>query len=444
MFEQISRLEKLYAIRSILLQPRVLLVWVLMALALAAWGLMVLGLDWAFDWVWFFAVLAGVMFVWRVWPGYLLSSRLLVHRAKRLQKQGDGSAAYQMYQALNREAIWPREKASAKLALAWFMYQAGNYKRAFNLANGIANQVDSLSVANRVSWTFLQTFQLEQAQEYEKVLVGLDALLESVENPRFRMQAYNNRGRIYTLLHQLDFAQTEYEKAYALLKRKPDLELFSVIAHNLLLNYARQGLFDKADSLIEEYQDFVGKSHHTQWLEFSNDLLQAGREANHQAWLDCAYAIQRDIKPKNDEEAFALSVTALRVRLNDGREFDECYQRVMPTLKAQLEQNRYDLTQKLYVHRELMHVLRAKVEQTQGENPWFDDFAWLTKQSQSWLPLLNKNLARVDTSLVAEKVGWLKAKQRLLKDSLAFETDLAKLKTTISEVAKIQMRVINE
>lgn len=116
----------------------------------------------------------------------------------------------------------------------------------------------------------------------------------------------------------------------------------------------------------------------------------------------------------------------------------------MPKLKARLAQGSLDLNQKLYMHRELMHVLKAKLQQTQGAEPWWRDFRWLVTQSQSWLPLVEDALASVDTALPNEKVHWLKAKQRVLKDSLAFESDIAQLKSKLSDVVKIQQRVIDE
>ena len=243
---------------------------------------------------------------------------------------------------------------------------------------------------------------------------------------------------------QLDFAQAEYEKTYSLFKCKPVSQLFSVIVHNLLLNYARQGLIEKAEVLIDEYQTFLGKDKHQNWLEFSNDLLHAGREAHHQAWLDRAYDIQAQIKPKNKDEAFVLGLSELRIRLNDECEFDDYYHQFMPKLKASLAQDAFDLKQTLFIHRELKHVLHAKLAQAQGANPWLNDFIWLTKHSYRWFPLLDSTLANVDTALAREKVHWLKAKQRLLKDSLAFESDLIRLESSIKEVAKIQMRVIDE
>jgi len=182
MLDKLSQLESLYGLHRVAIHPRVLPVVVLAFLAFVNGWLFLQGYSWAFNWVWFFALLAAVMLVWRVWPGYAISSRKQQHRAKALQKQGDWPAAYQIYQKLNRSAVWSWEKSAAKLALAWFLYEVGNLKRAFALANELASQSQDLSVANRVSWMFLQTVQLEQSQEYDQALAGLNGLLETVEN----------------------------------------------------------------------------------------------------------------------------------------------------------------------------------------------------------------------------------------------------------------------
>lgn len=444
MFEQVSRLEKLYAWRGVLFHSRIMPVWVLFLLAAGSWWLLGWGGDWAFDWFWLFALLSVVVFVWQVWPGHSFFRKRALKQARQFIKHSDGSSAYQIYQKLNRLAVFPWETAASQLDLAWFLYEAGNLKRAYTMANNLVKREADLTEGDRVSLAILQTMQLEDAQAYDQVLARLDQLLEAIESPRLKLQIYNNRGRVYTNLHQLDFAQSEYEKAYALFKRKPEKAWFSVIVHNLLLNYARQGLIEKAELLIDEYQSMLGKHKHEDWLEFSNDLLHAGREANHQAWLELAYTIQREILPKNDDEAFALGLSELRMRLNDALAFEQSYQQFMPKLKARLAQGSLDLNQKLYMHRELMHVLKAKLQQTQGAESWWQDFQWLVTQSQAWLPLVDRALIKVDTALPNEKVHWLKAKQRLLKDSLAFESDIAQLKSKLSDVVKIQQRVIDE
>lgn len=444
MFEQISRLETLYAWRGVLFHSRVMPVWVLFLLAIGSWWLLGLGFDWAFDGVWLFVLLMVLTFIWRVWPGHWLFRKHALKQARQFIKRGDGSSAYQIYQKLNRLAVFPWEKAAAQLELAWFLYEAGNLKRAYAMANNLVKREADLTEGDRVSLAILQAVQHEDAQAYGVALTRLNQLLETIESPRLKMQVYNQRGRIYTHLHQLDFAQSEYEKTYALFKSKPEKAWFSVIVHNLLLNYARQGSIEKAEVLIDEYQSMLGKHKHEDWLEFSNDLLHAGREANHQAWLERAYAIQQEVVPQNDDEAFALGLSELRMRLNDALAFEQSYQKFMPKLKARLAQGSLDLNQKLYMHRELMHVLKAKLQQTRGAEPWWQDFQWLVTQSQAWLPLVDRALIKVDTALPNEKVHWLKAKQRVLKDSLAFESDLAQLKSKLSDVVKIQQRVIDE
>lgn len=444
MFEQVSRLEKLYAWRGVLFHSRIMPVWVLFLLAAGSWWLLGLGFDWAFDGLWLFAILMVLAFVWRVWPGHWLFRKHALKQARQFIKHSDGSSAYQIYQKLNRLAVFPWEKAASQLDLAWFLYEAGNLKRAYTMANNLVKREADLTEGDRVSLAILQAVQHEDNQAYDVALTRLNELLETIELPRLKMQVYNQRGRIYTHLHQLDFAQSEYEKAYGLFKRKPEKAWFSVIVHNLLLNYARQGLIEKAEVLIDEYQSMLGKHKHEDWLEFSNDLLHAGREANHQAWLARSYAIQQEIVPQNDDEVFALELSELRMRLNDALAFEQSYQKFMPKLKARLAQGSLDLNQKLYMHRELMHVLKAKLQQTQGAEPWWQDFQWLVTQSQAWLPLVDRALIKVDTALPNEKVHWLKAKQRVLKDSLAFESDLALLQTKLNDVVKIQQRVIDE
>lgn len=444
MFDKLSQLEKLYGLRRFVLHRRVFPVVVFALLAVATGWLFQQGVVWAFDWAWFFVFLALVAFVWFVWPGHAFLRRKQLRQASLSIKHGDWSAAYKIYQNLNRLAVFPWEKASAQLDLAWFLYEAGNLKRTYVLANDLASRVADFSDANRVSWTILQTMQLEDAQAYDQALSCLDGLLESVDSPRLKMHIYNNRGRLYTRLNQLDFAQTEYEKAYVLFKLKPKKVWLSVIVHNVLLNYARQGFVEKAETLIDEYQGLLGKNKHEHWLEFSNDLLHAGREANHQAWIDRAYEIQRQIEPKNEDEAFVLGLTELRIRLNDGQAFKAHYESFVPKVKAKLEQGAFDLNQKLLIHRELMHVLHVKIPETSGADQWFNDFIWLTAQSKHWIPLVDDALAKVDTALPSEKVRWLKAKQRLLKDSIAFESNLTRLEQVLKEVVKIQTRVIDE
>ena len=444
MFAQISRLEKLYAWRGVLFHSRIMPVWVLFLLAAGSWWLLGWGGDWAFDWFWLFALLSVVVFVWRVWPGHSFFRKRALKQAQQFIKRGGWSSAYQIYQKLNRLAVFPWEKAASQLNLAWFLYEAGNLKRAYAMANNLVKREAYLTEGDRVSLAILQAVEHEDNQAYDVALTRLNELLETIELPRLKMQVYNQRGRIYTHLHQLDFAQSEYEKAYALFKRKPEKAWFSVIVHNLLSNYARQGFIEKAEVVIDEYQSMLGKYKHEDWLEFSNDLLHAGREANHQAWLERAYVIQREIVPQNDDEAFALGLSELRMRLNDALVFEQAYQRFMPKLKPKIEQGGLDLNQKLYMHRELMHVLKAKLQQTQGAEPCWHDFQWLVTQSQAWLPLVDGALASVDTALPNEKVHWLKAKQRVLKDSLAFESDIGQLKSKLSDVVKIQQRVIDE
>ncbi|WP_040724805.1 hypothetical protein [Thiomicrorhabdus sp. Kp2] len=443
MLENLKNLQKIYTFRDVLRHSRVLILLILSFLTLFSWWLLESGVAWAFDYVWFFALLAVTLFVWKLWPGHSSFRRKKILNANSLIKHGLFSDAYQIYQRLNRLAVFPWEKHQAQLDLAWFLFEVGNHQRAYALAEELAVHSGNLSDRVRVNLDFLLVRKLESAQLYDQALSRLEVLLESVEKPRLRMQIYNNRGRIYTFLHQLDFAQVEYEKSYRLFKQKIEPEFFSVIVHNLLLNYARQGLLDKSECLILEYEKFLDKNNREQWIEYSNDLLHAGREAECQAWIDKAYAIQTKFPPQSEEDVFVFRLSELRMRLNDGKAFNKSYDSFMPKLKVNLEEGKLDLGKKLLIHRELTHVLNAQIAKNIGNQRWLDDYMWLTVQSKQWLPFIDQMIGKINTALPIDKVNWLKAKERLIISSIAFELDLAVLELALKEIVKLQNRVID-
>ena len=363
-----------------------------------------------------FAILVAWLFS-LIWVRF----KMKLKYANNLYDYGQFTEVYKIYNELQSETLWPKERFMLDLNRAKLFYDVGNYKRFIELVDRLSLDVKKYP-RQESFYGILKAFYFEIKNEWSKAKVELENIYESTNKYHYKFQASNNIARIERFLGHEISAKSYYEKAYDILKHKPKAKYFHIVIHNLLISYARSKETQEADNLLHEYFDLVDKKDSKQMIEYTNNMTHYAREIQDKKLLQKSYKIVEEsiIKLLKDEQKIALEIYELRMRYNDNLDFEKYFESTFEKIKEKKDE--FHLVAKLNILRELRHVLIQKIRTTPYPNnvKWIDYFEWCTNWNISLKIEIETSLKYTESSLSDVRVFWIGQLVELQKAKMAF------------------------
>ncbi|MGE4457047.1 MAG: hypothetical protein AB7E13_08920, partial [Arcobacteraceae bacterium] len=341
--------------------------------------------------------------------------------AQKLYNEGKVVEVYQIYNELESEILWTRERFTLNLYRAKLFFDQGNHKRFLNLLDELSIQVEKYQ-KEKAFYRLLRAFYFEIKNEWSNAKKELENIYEFTNDIYYKLQACNNIARIEQVLGHQVSAKSYYEKAYGILKQKPNAKYFPIVIHNLLISYARSNETQKAKNLLDEYWHLVNKKDPEQVIQYANDMTHYARETQDNELLQKSYKIVEDgvVHLLKDNENMALEVNELRMRYNDNLEFNKHFKIVFEKIKKQKDE--FILIEKLNILKELRNVLIQKIQTTIYPNntEWIEYLRWCTEWNLSLKTEIENNLKNTESSLCDVRIFWLGQLVQLEKSKMAF------------------------
>ncbi|MGE4457248.1 MAG: hypothetical protein AB7E13_09935 [Arcobacteraceae bacterium] len=373
--------------------------------------------------------------------------------SQKLYNKGEVVEVYKIYNDLQSEVLWSRERFTLNLYRAKLFFDQGNHKRFLNLLDELSSQVEKYP-KEKAFYALLRAFYFEINNNWSDAKKELEDIYESTTDNYYKLQACNNIARIEQVLGHQVSSKYYYEKAYEILKQKPNAKYFPIVIHNLLFAYARSNETQKAKKLLDEYWQLVDKKDPEQVIQYANDMTHYARETQDNELLQKSYKIVEDsvVHLLKNKENIALEVHELRMRYNDNLEFEKYFKITFEKIK--MKKDDFLLIEKLNVLRELRHVLIQKIQTTTypDNEEWIEYFRWSTQWNLSLQTEIENNLKNTESSLSDVRIFWLEQLVQLQKAKMAFPKigesfnieNLQQMTNYIEEMISIWKEVENE
>lgn len=339
--------------------------------------------------------------------------------AQNLHKENKFIEEYHLYNQLQTETLWESEKFELNLQKAQLFFQLGNHKRFLELIDELSNKKGEYPKKEN-SFLLLKAFYYEIKNDWTNAKKELEIIIENSNNSNLKIQAYNNIARIEEIQKNFLSAQSFYEKSFEILKTNPISSFFPITIHNLLICYAKNNQFLKAEKVFDIYYKLIDKKDSKQLLEYANDLTHYARQINNEDLLLKSYSIaDNDVKKLlKEKENLILEISQLRMKYNDNIDFENYFLNIFA--KIQLNKDDFNLIEKLNILTELRHVITQKLRENQiQELKWIDNFIWCINCNLSLKNEIENELKNIESSLSSIKVFWINQLIQLQKTILS-------------------------
>lgn len=244
-----------------------------------------------------------------------------VMHARLLLAKGKTEVALEALMQLTDTALTAEENFKLRLQLASLFFQAGNI-RAFKAEY---HRLTELPIPKhkdaQLSVSLLKAQLLETDAAFEEAKATIEEAFEYCTSSQDKAVCYVNLGRLEDLRHNQQTALSYYERARIELEQEPNPRYFQVVAHNLLMKYARVGATNQANALLGEYRQMVAGHAPDQLLGFYNDLTDFARQIGDRSLLMQSYEGVANISGFDDKARYCIAAHELRMRLGDGLDF---------------------------------------------------------------------------------------------------------------------------
>lgn len=373
--------------------------------------------------------------------------------AQNLHKEAKFIEEYHLYNQLQSETLLESEKFELNLQKAQLFFQQGNHKRFLELIDELSNQVEKYPKKKNF-FRLLKAFYYEIKNDWVNAKKEFEIIIENSQNHNLRIQSYNNIARIEEIQKNFLTAQSLYEKSFEVLKNNPISGFFPITIHNLVVCYAKNNQFLKAEKVFDEYYKLIDKKDSKQLLEYTNDLTHYARQINNKKLLLKSYSIVNTHLKKlvKEKEKVILEISQLRMSYNDDIGFENYFFNIFT--KIQSNKDDFLLIEKLNILRELKHVISQKLGEKQTQEiKWINHFSWCIEWNFSLKNETENELKNIESSLSSIKIFWINQLIQLQKSILSkpknknepFNLDNLKILIKyIEEVISIWEEVENE
>ena len=335
--------------------------------------------------------------------------------------RGDFRKAYEILRDFSEQLLFEKEKDLLTVKKAGVLAQLGNYKGAATLTSGLKNVKGDLALQRAIVDALCQEVRGELATSSETLLSALLNTTETATN-EFIPKIYNNLGRIRKMERNTTEALHYYEKAAKSAVEMGDKHLIHVSFQNLILSYALEKKFDKAEKWIEKYRAEIDENNATDLLEFDNLMLHYFRQKKDKAKLLSAIEQGRSLLyPKiTEHQKVVYDISELRIRWNS--------QLLKPSYVAHIEHqlDKYlllDLTERYRTMKEI-HFVLGRLEEMNALGHFLPFYERVSHVLRGMESEIGDYLLTLPEYCVNEKCYWLKelaAVQKIDRRNYDFE-----------------------
>jgi hypothetical protein len=343
--------------------------------------------------------------------------------AKDLHIQNDFEREYKIYNELLSEILWSSERFKVNLYLSMLFYKIGNFKRFIEIMDKVSLDIEKYP-KEKYLYGFLKAFYFEINLDFSKAISELESVSENTTDINLKLQAYNNIARIEEMEGNSVSALSFYEKAFEILKKKPEAKFFPIVIHNILISYGKQNELEKGANVLKVYWDMIDKINPQQIIEYANDMTHYGRQIKNKDLLEKSHDIIKDkvVPLLKDDRNLILELSQLRMRYNDDIEFDKYFK--MTFYKLKLQKNTFSVIEKLNIIREFRYVLQQKIGNGNQDFKWVEDFNWIINWHLSLRNEIEEQLKNIESSLSIIRIFWIKQLIDLQKSKMAFPKNI--------------------
>lgn len=279
-------------------------------------------------------------------------------KAAYFREQSNVLAAYEVLQALKANALLPKEACRLDCALASLLLEQGDLKAVRKILERLKTAKCQIHEATRMillesRWCEL-TGDMAQAKELLEEGLSLPSL-----------EAFSKA----TYLHQLALLESTqgndqtalcyYHQAWSLLVNSSQsikVQQMANTTSNLMFLHLRLGDVAKAQAILSAFAETLNPKLASQIILVHNLEIEFARQTGDRIRLLAAYArAEEQIYPLLDaQEQLAFVVLGLRMRWNDGVEFEAA---LIRTLQMLIEHSHKDLRNVFHAYREVVGVL---------------------------------------------------------------------------------------
>lgn len=339
--------------------------------------------------------------------------------AQNLHEEQKFLEEYNLYNQLQSETLIESEKFELNLQRAQLFHIVGNHKRFLELIDELSQQIENYP-KKEYFFRLLKSFYYEIKFDWKNAKKELELIIEKSRNNDIKIQAYNNIARIEEIQKNYLLAQSFYEKSFQILKINPRANFFPIVIHNLLICYAKNNQYPKAEKIFDEYYELIDKKNSKQLLEYVNDLISYSRQINDKKQLQKSYYIfENELKNLLEEkEKFIFEISQLRMRYNDNLEFEKFFYIIFERIK--LNKDDLSLIEKLNILKELRHVITQKLRENEFiKIEWINNYIWCINWNLSLKNEIENELKNIESSLSTLKVFWINQLIELQKTILS-------------------------
>lgn len=247
---------------------------------------------------------------------YMLERAVLLSKA--YVRNGMFIEAHAILNTVDDKSLLPQEALRLKCAWAQLFHAAGNLKEAAHRLEGIGFS----DCVNDPEYLLISSMVKQQQGALSEARALLEAGLDRNPDDALRMLLLNNLASVELFQNRTDAQLRHLKAALAIFRNNPRADLTAILHHNLAIALVRTGRRNEAREVLREAWSAGDCTNIRHVLEVLNNNLHAAREAGDQSWKREIYEeFDRQLgrfDAVSPREQFALDVTELRMRRNDG------------------------------------------------------------------------------------------------------------------------------
>jgi len=401
----ISLAKFLYEFRHFLLSGRFLPL-VLLGVLVASYFLYSFLNYWIFVFLFLLIIVIHFSIFWVSFSERIDGIKWLIHNEEMTDEQL--REAYRRILKLENSVLWAFERCELELLKAYFFYSVGNHRRFSMLLD--QNQSSILKHPKSVNeYRRLRALEYRVKGEFTEAKNELQQLLDRLEeNQEVCAVLLNDIAAMEKKRGSLLSAEAYWEKAFEILRKRNSFIFHYSVIHNLLLLYAQQREYGKADTLLNAYSGLIEKDNsEKKIIEYINNLTYYARETGRKDIFNRVESLIKDAENLLDKKGhFIFSVSGLRANCDDKKfdiqELEKCFEKIEDIWQE------LSLQEKVRCVQEFWYILRCYHERHKYNRA----FAMIHKLAERSLQLekgIRKELKEIDPSLTSLRVFYIQA-----------------------------------
>lgn len=240
-------------------------------------------------------------------------------KANYYQQINKLSEAYQIYNGIDENKLFFKEKVNIRLNKAYLLINMGNLSKAENLINIIDDQNDPFYLMLRSILIEKKTLDFETVNNLLQKAVDIISDNNDFDNAQKAM-IYNNYGRVRSLEGNKTDAINYYTSSVELAQKANKKHLIHVSYQNLIHTLNLSGELEKSQKYMAEYQELIDSDIILDSFELFNLKIEIARQKMDKNEL-VKHLIEShfDLQQKlSQNKKLVLNINSLRLMYNSG------------------------------------------------------------------------------------------------------------------------------